>query len=60
MFEVVLTLCMLVNPSQCETHNYGKFPHELECYARAQSVIAEQVDLRNWSVKKWGCKRYGY
>lgn len=62
MFEVALTLCMLSNPSVCQTNGYGSFMHELECLSRSQMVIAEQVlsnkqVVDNWSLQKWGCRR---
>jgi len=63
MIELVLTLCLLDNPSKCreEALTYStQSVTPMQCVMGAQPVIAQHMEYRpRWACKKWGCRPAG-
>ena len=62
MIEIVLTLCLLSEPSKCrdESIPLAQEASLWNCLLGAQIDIAKQMELRpRWGVKKWKCQKAG-
>lgn len=62
MIEIILTLCLLSNPSKCRDEQIPltQEANLWSCLLGAQVDIAKQMELRpRWAVKKWKCQQAG-
>ena len=63
MIEIILTVCAIANPSNCE-EKYLQFTFDgsiQQCMMAAQPYIAEWIGNHpEWMAKKWSCDYPGH
>jgi hypothetical protein len=63
MIELVLSICLIAEPSRCKDVHLtfmegADTPHA--CMMNGQTEIAKWMDSHpDWRVAKWGCRRPG-
>jgi hypothetical protein len=58
MIEVIMTVCALANPSQCEEQHlqYAGQGSLRQCVMNAQPYLAEWINEHpKWSIVRWRC-----
>jgi hypothetical protein len=59
MIEVIVTVCALVNPSQCEEQHlqFAEAGSLRQCAMNAQPYLAQWINQHpKWSVARWHCE----